>query len=67
MSKNDAAFRPSSREFERARAIAVIRNIEKLNTSKDWRAAAFWLDRNVPEFARKKLRMMAMIGLQIAE
>jgi hypothetical protein len=56
LSKNDPAFRPDFfRAFEKARAIAVHKNIKKLNVAKDWRAAAFWLERNVPEFARKQI------------
>jgi hypothetical protein len=39
----------------KTRAIAVHKNIKKLNVAKDWRAAAFWLERNVPEFARKQI------------
>jgi hypothetical protein len=55
MSKNDPAFRPDFfRAFEKARAIAVQKNIKKLNDSKDWRAAAFWLERNTEEFAPKE-------------
>ena len=41
MSKNDPAFRPEFfRAFERARAIAVHKNIKKLNAAKEWRATA---------------------------
>jgi hypothetical protein len=36
-------------------AIAVGKNIKKLNNAKDWRAAAFWLERNVHEFAPKRV------------
>jgi hypothetical protein len=54
MSKNDPAFRLDFlRAFERARAIAVQRNIRKLNASEDWRASALWLERNVKEYAPK--------------
>ena len=54
MAKNDPAFRPDFfRAFEKARATAAQKNMRKLNDAKDWRAAAFWLERNVPEFAPK--------------
>jgi hypothetical protein len=39
----------------KARAIAVHKNIKKLNVAKDWRAAAFWLERKVPGSARKQI------------
>ena len=53
---NDRAFRPEFfRAFDRAKAIAARKRIKKLSDSKDWRADAFWLERYVPEFARKKV------------
>jgi hypothetical protein len=56
MSKNDPAFRPDFfRAFEKAKASAARKRIKKLSESKDWRAAAFWLERNVSEYARKKV------------
>lgn len=44
------------REFERAKALCVIRHIEKINASKDWRAHAWWLERRCPEFARNEAK-----------
>ena len=44
------------REFERAKALCVIRHIEKINASKDWRAHAWWLAHMTEEFAGKKAR-----------
>jgi len=51
MSKNDPAFRPDFfQAFERARAIAVYKNIKKLNAAKDSKAAA----RMSPSLPRRK-------------
>ena len=62
MSKTDPAFRPDFlRAFERARAIAVGKNIKKILRAKDWRAAAYWLERNVPEFASKATPAQATV------
>ena len=46
------------REFQKAKATCVIRHIEKLNDSEDWRAHAFWLERRCSEFARRKAEHM---------
>ena len=41
--------------FDKAHAFAVKRNIKRINASRDWKAAAFWLERNTPEFAPKSM------------
>ena len=54
MSKNDPAFRPDFfRAFEKAKAVYYRKQIDKLNKSRDWRAAAFWQERHEDEFAPK--------------
>src|SRR5262245_34170813 len=44
-------------EFKRARATCVMRHIEKLNASEDWRAHAFWLERMTVEFSKNKAKV----------
>jgi hypothetical protein len=38
-------------DFKAARATAVLYHLGVINESKDWRAHAWWLQRNVPEYA----------------
>ena len=41
--------------FDHAHARAVKTQIKRINTSRDWKAAAFWLERNTAEFRPKSL------------
>ena len=41
--------------FDSAHAQAVKSRINAINKSRDWKAAAFWLERNTPEFRPKSL------------
>jgi hypothetical protein len=43
--------------FERAHSHAVKANIKRINKSRDWKAAAFWLERNVSEFHPKSAHL----------
>jgi hypothetical protein len=47
---HDPRFQAS---FDKAHAHAVKSNIKRINASRDWKAAAFWLERNTPHFAPK--------------
>lgn len=52
LDKNGEAFREKfAAAFHKAKAIAARRALEKINASGDWKAAAYWLDRNVAEYA----------------
>lgn len=43
--------------YEKAIAVAVRRNIKRINASRDWKAAAFWLERSTHEFHPKSTQM----------
>ena len=34
----------------------MIRSVKRIRDSKDWRAHAWWLEKNVPEYARKEIK-----------
>ena len=56
LNERTAIYDPKFDEaFGKAHAHAVKRNIKRINNSRDWKAAAFWLERNTPEFAPKSL------------
>jgi hypothetical protein len=42
-----------SKLFKRAKAIAFGKHVEALHDSKDWKAHAFWLERNEKDYAPK--------------
>jgi hypothetical protein len=44
-------------EVKKARATCVMRHIEKLNASEDWRAHAFWLERMTVKFSSNKAKV----------
>jgi hypothetical protein len=56
--------------FNRAKAIAFGKHVEALNESKDWKAHAFWLERNEPDYAPKDKvsgNLINQIGTQSGE
>ena len=56
LNPKDNLFKPDLlRLVDKARAIAYARHIEKLNSSNDWHAAAFWLEHTQREFAPPRI------------
>ena len=56
LNPRNSLFKPDLlRLVEKARAVAYARQVEKLNASSDWHAAAFWLERREREFAPPRL------------
>ena len=55
LNPSNARYKPNLfKLFERAKAVYYHKQIDKLNRARDWRAAAFWLERHEEEFAPKK-------------
>ena len=54
LNPSNARYKPNLfKSFEKAKAMYYVKQIEKINRTRDWRAAAFWLERHEEEFAPK--------------
>ena len=49
--------------YKRAMGLSTATQIDKIRNSIDWRAAAFWLERNVPSYAPQNKETSASMGL----
>lgn len=63
LSVKSARHKPALlRLFEHAKAMAFTTHIKAINESKDWKAHAFWLERNEKDFAPKDPRNPQVIN-----